>query len=113
MKLNIIRKNSTKQLRQLLLIFYDPKDVEVKCLDFYNDYCPGRGDEVSTHRYTYKLIIAGKTYLYDGWCYDEDIDKIPVGIFSHWLLTTHKVYDGPSTAWYTMFVGRGNIVQVN
>ena len=87
------------------------EDLTVRCLAFYNDYHPEKGDEVITYKYKFQIIIDDKLFVYDGWCYEDDVKNVPMGIFSHWLLSNYEIYDGPSTAWYNMYVGSGNIVK--
>lgn len=86
--------------------------------DFFNDYQPERGDEVSTWKYSFTIIrttldsnknTIKKFYYYNGWCYEDDINNIPIGIFSHWLLNNYKIYSGDSTALYNMYVGCLNL----
>ena len=106
------KKVLEKELSKLLKTFYNNKEtfIYVKCLDLYNDYQPNRGDEVVTYKYTVNITINDKAYTYEGWCYDDDLDSLAVGIYSHWLLNNYKIYDGPSSAWYNMYVGYGNLV---
>ena len=113
MKLNLnkIKKETTNALYKLLRTSDSRAtvSVKVKCLDLYNNFRPDKGDEVVTYRYIFKLEIEDEQFLYDGWCYEDDLDKIAVGIYSHWLLKNYKIYKGGSTAWYKMYVGIGNI----
>ena len=100
-----------KELTKLFKTFYTDYNgvIDIKCLDFYNDYQPSRGDEVITYKYKFHITIGEKVYIYDGWCYDDEFKTIALGIYSHWLLKNCKIYDGPSTAWYTSYTCFGNI----
>lgn len=102
----------TKTLYSLFEAFYytDSKTyVAVNCLDFHDTYKPG--DEVTTYKYKFHITIGDKLYVYDGWCYKEDIPKIPLGIYSHWLLTNYKLYDGNSTAFLNLYACEPNLVR--
>ncbi len=105
-------KNITKELSNLFKSFYyrNTSHVNVECIDFYNAYCPENGDEVITYRYKFHIVIDDTLYVYNGWCYIEDLSQVAIGIFSHWLLNNYKIYDGPSTAWYNMFTCQLNLV---
>ena len=104
---------TTEEIKKLFKMFYRSTDtyVEVNCINLFNNYHPEQGDEVITYKYKFHVIIDDKIYVYDGWCYEDDLKNLPIGIFSHWLLSNFKIYDGPSTAWYDMYVGYCNIVQ--
>ena len=107
----MIAKRTTKQLHSLIQTFLleTKKDsVSVNCIYLKNAYNPAT-DEVGTYEYKFQIIAEDTLYNYEGWCYDNDLDKLAVGIYSHWLLKNWKIYDGPSTAWYHMYVGEANI----
>ena len=105
------KKAIEKELTKLFKTFYSRYTgvIAVRCLDFYNDYQPSRGDEVATYRYKVHITIGEKVYTYEGWCYDDEFKTIALGIYSHWLLNNCEIYKGPSTAWYTSYTGFGNI----
>lgn len=86
-------------------------NLTVKCISFYNNYHPKEGDEVVTYKYKFQIIVNDKLFVYDGWCYEDDVKNVPMGIFSHWLLNNYKIYDGSCIAWYRMYVGYGNVVE--
>ena len=100
----------TKKLRKLFKTFYNGSNtpINIICLAFYNSY-DSRTDEVVTYRYNFRIIINDELYVYDGWCYDDELDKIALGIYSNWLLSTHKLYEGESTTFYNMYTCLGNI----
>jgi len=101
-----------KELYRLFNTFYSGSNthISIKCLAFYNAY-DSNTDEVVTYKYKFHIIINDNLYVYDGWCYDDELKQIALGIFSHWLINNHKIYDGESTAWYTMYTCFGNIVE--
>ena len=112
-KENKIAKEITNGLFELFTLFYYGQTVHIsiECLEFYNDYHPENGDEVVTYKYKFHVIIEDKLYIYDGWCYKEDLPSIAMGIFSHWLLKNYEIYNGASTAWYNMYTCIGNLVK--
>jgi hypothetical protein len=107
----VTKRSIRKELLKLLKAFFRHSgyDIAVRCTELYNAYNP-LTDEVTTYRYKVQILIKDKVYIYDGWCYPEDLDQIAFGIFSHWLLKNNEIYDGPSSAFYNMYVCRGNIV---
>lgn len=110
----VTKKLLQKELTKLFNTFFLERSfvVDVKCLDFYNDYQPSRGDEVVTYQYKFHITIKDKVYTYEGWSYDGvELKQIALGIFSHWLLKNYKIYDGPSTAWYHSYTCYGNLVE--
>ena len=108
----IAKHSIQKELYKLLDTFFLNRNffIDVKCLEFYNAYNP-KTDEVVTYKYKVHIIVKDKLYVYDGWCYDDELEQIALGIFSHWLLDNYKIYDGESTAWYNMYTCFGNIVE--
>lgn len=105
----------TEALFNLFEIFYHtncPSSktyVAVNCIDFHNAYKPG--DEVTTYEYKFHITIGDELYVYDGWCYEEDIPKVPLGIYSHWLLTNYKLYGGNSSAFLNLYACEPNLVR--
>ena len=99
-----------KDLYKLLNTFFLHRDfnVDVNCLKFYKAYNSVK-DEVVTYKYKVHIIVKDKLYVYDGWCYEDELKQIALGIFSHWLLDNYKIYDGESTAWYNMYTCLGNL----
>ena len=111
--MKVTQKSITAELTKLFKTFYNNNSdmvIEVKCLKLVYEYIPERGDEVATYAYNFHITIHDKVYLYNGWCYENELPYIAVGIYSHWLLSTKQIYNGPSTAWYTMYTGIGNII---
>lgn len=108
----VTKHSIQKELYKLLDTFFLGRkfNISVKCLELYNDYNPAT-DEVVTYRYKVHIIIKDKLYVYNGWCYDNELKQISLGIFSHWLVNNHKIYDGVNTAWYTMYTCWGNLVE--
>ena len=108
----VTKHSIQKELYKLFDTFFLNRNffIDVKCLEFYNAYNP-KTDEVVTYKYKVHIIVKDKLYVYDGWCYYEDLNQIALGIFSHWLLDNYKIYDGESTAWHNMYVCFGNIVE--
>lgn len=106
------KRSIVKELNRLFNSFYGAHNVSIviRCLAFYDDYRPERGDEVVTYRYKFHIAVEDKMYVYDGWCYKDDLDRLAIGIYSNWLLENYKIYDGESTAWRNMYTGPGNIV---
>ncbi len=101
----------TKALYNLFNMFYYDTEttVSVSCVNFYNNYKPD--DEVTTYKYKFHIIINDTLYVYDGWCYEDDICKVPIGIYSHWLLTNYKLYEGDSTAFLNLYACEPNLVR--
>lgn len=101
-----------KELDKLFNTFFLNRNffINVTCLELYNAYNP-QTDEVVTYRYKVNITIKDKLYAYDGWCYEEDLKQIALGIFSNWLINNMQIYTGPSTAWYHMYTCYGNIVE--
>ena len=108
----VTKRSIKKELLKLFNAFFRHSgyDIAVRCPVVYNAYNPLTA-EVVTYRYKVQVLIKDKVYIYDGWCYTEDLEQIALGIFSHWLLKNMEIYDGPSTAFYNMYVCRGNIVE--
>lgn len=94
-------------------VIYPNGIVCVRCINFYNAYAPEFGDEVVTYKYKFQIIITENgidtLYTYEGWCYEEDLKNVAMGIFANWLLSNYKI--GECTAWRHMYVGSGNIVE--
>ena len=93
----VTKHSIQKELYKLLDTFFLNRNffIDVKCLEFYNVH----------------IIVKDKLYVYDGWCYYEDLKQIALGIFSHWLLDNYKIYDEKSTPWHNMYACFGNIVE--
>ena len=106
----VTKHSIQKELYKLLNTFFLNRNffIDVKCLELYNAYNPPI-DEVVTYRYKVHITVKDKLYVYDGWCYDDELKQIALGIFSHWLLDNYKIYDGESTAWYNMYTCVGNL----
>ena len=107
------RRSLQRDLFKLFDVFFQGRifDVDVRCLQLCNDYQPARGDEVITYKYKVHIIIKDELYNYEGWCYREDLNRVALGIFSHWLVKNYKIYDGQSSALYNMYVGACNLVK--
>ena len=107
----VTKRTIEKDLYKLFNTFFSGRDfvIDIKCLYLFNDYQPERGDEVITYKYKFHIIIKDKLYIYDGWCYDNNLKQIALGIFSHWLLDNYKIYEGESTAFYKMYTCVGNL----
>lgn len=107
----VTKRTIEKGLCRLFNTFFLGRDfdVDVKCLYLFNDFQPKRGDEVITYRYKFHIIVKDKLYVYNGWCYDDELKQIALGIFSNWLLDNYKIYDGESTAWHNMYTCVGNL----
>lgn len=108
----VTKHSIQKQLYKLLDTFFLNRnfDIDVRCLDLYNAYNQIK-DEVVTYKYKVRIIVKDNLYVYNGWCYEDDLKQIPLGIFSHWLLENYKIYDGDDTNWYNMYTCLGNIVR--
>ena len=107
------KRSILAELKRLFSTFYsdyDKHSIDVLCYYLNYDYQPSRGDEVGTYVYKFSIVLDGKAYDYEGWCYDDDLKHLALGIYSHWLLKNCKIYDGPSTAWYNTYTCSGNIV---
>ena len=105
-----------KALYLLLELFYHDYPsfktyVAVKCIEFYDDYHPENGDEVATYRYKFHITVGDKLYIYEGWCYENDILKVPLGIYSHWLLSNYEICNNLNTPCYNMYTCIGNLVK--
>ena len=111
MRTNIIKKSIPTELTKLFKNFYNNHDkvIEVKCLKLVYKYDSER-DDVPTYNYSFHITIDDKVYLYDGWCYKDELPYLALGIYSHWLLSTKKIYTGVCSAWHRMYTGIGNIV---
>ena len=107
----VTKRSIQKELYKLLNTFFLNRKffIDVKCLELYNAY-DSDTEEVVTYHYKVHIIVKDKLYVYDGWCYEAELKQIALGIFSHWLINNYKIYDGASTAWYTMYTCFGNIV---
>ena len=101
-----------KELQKLFNKFFLGRhfSVSVKCLDLHNAYNPNT-DEVATYEYKIHIIVKDKLYVYDGWCYEENLKQVALGIFSNWLVKNYKLNDGPNTACYTMYTCFGNLIE--
>jgi len=101
-----------KELTKLFNKFFLERnfDISVKCLELYNAYNPNT-DEVAIYKYKVHIIIEDKLYVYDGWCYEEDLKQVALGIFSNWLVKNYKLNDGPSTVWCTKYTCFGNLIE--
>ena len=108
----VTKHSIQKDLYKLLNTFFLKRNfiIDVKCLELYNAY-NSFTDEVVTYKYKVHIIVKDKLYVYDGWCYEDDLKQIALGIFSHWLLKNYKINDGPSTAWYNMYTCYCNIIE--
>lgn len=108
----ITKHSIQKDLYKLLNTFFLKRDfhIDVKCLELYNAYNPAT-DEVVTYKYKVHITVKDKLYVYDGWCYEDDLKQVALGIFSHWLLKNYKINDEPSTAWYNMYTCYCNIIE--
>ena len=106
----ITKRSIQKELYRLFNTFFLGREFEIsiKCLDLHNAY-NSETDEVVIYTYKVYIIVKDKLYVYDGWCYEEDLKQVALGIFSHWLLSTHELYKGQSTTWYNMYTCLGNI----
>lgn len=110
MRKNKIVKELYKLFRTFFKESYTNTNIYIKCFYLFSEY-DSPTSEVTTYRYKFHIVIDDKVYVYHGWCYKEDLSKIALGIYSHWLLSNYKIYDGLSTAWYDLYVCKGSIVE--
>lgn len=106
----ITKRKIVKELYKLFNTFYKDSNanVSIKCVYLYNAYEP-KTDEVVTYRYKFQITACDELFVYDGWCYDDELEQIALSIYSHWLLKTKKIYDDKCNAWYDMYTCLGNI----
>lgn len=106
--------NLCKELKGYFEKFYrnrvNCEDVVVRCVYLKVDDDPEA--EVTVYKYKFQIVLDDKLYVYPGWCYEGNLEEIPLGIFSHWLVTNYKVYQGPCTTLYDMYTGDGNLTKI-